>query len=134
PQPLLPRVSRLSSNVELSGLGSLSNRASLVNDLLAAVYAGIRVVSAVGVKPPHDGRARVRLPEVLCAVRIGRNEPTRIASPTSRQGHRDSTSETYKHGELTGFSLCCGRVECEVERYAGLPHGGRTPPSCEQAQ
>jgi hypothetical protein len=36
-------------------LGSLSNRASLVNDLFAARRlpdAGIRVVSAVGAKPP----------------------------------------------------------------------------------
>src|SRR6516164_1909361 len=75
-------------------LGSLSNRTLLVNNLLdLALYAGNRVVSAVGTKPPHDGRSRVRPPKVLCAVRIGRNEPTRMASPTSRQGHRDSTSE-----------------------------------------
>src|SRR6516164_8242491 len=72
----------------------LSNRTLLVNNLLdLALYAGNRVVSAVGMKPPHDGRSRVRPPKVLCAVRIGRNEPTRMASPTSRQGHRDSTSE-----------------------------------------
>jgi hypothetical protein len=75
-----------------SKLGSLSNRALLVNDLFD-VYAGSRVVSAVGAKPPHDGRSRVRPPRVLCAVRIGRNEPTGMASPTSRQGHRDTTSE-----------------------------------------
>ena len=75
-------------------MGSLSNRTLLVNNLFdLALHAGIRVVSAVGMKPPHDGRSRVRPPKVLCAVRIGRNEPTRMASPTSRQGHRDSTSE-----------------------------------------
>jgi len=73
---------------------SLSNRTLLVNNFLdLALYAGNRVVSAVGMKPPHDGRSRVRPPKVLCAVRIGRNEPTRMASPTSRQGHRVSTSE-----------------------------------------
>ena len=77
-----------------SKLGSLSNRALLVNNLIdLALCAGNRVVSAVGAKPPHDGRSRVRPPKVLRAVRIGRNEPTRMASPTSRQGHRDSTSE-----------------------------------------
>ena len=87
--PLLTQSGRRSAK-----LGSLSNRALLVNNLLdLALYAGIRVVSAVGMKPPHDGRSRVRPPKVLCAVRIGRNEPTRMASPTSRQGHRDSTSE-----------------------------------------
>jgi hypothetical protein len=43
-------------------LGSLSNRALLVNDVFdVALYAGSRVVSAVGMKPPHDGRSRVRL-------------------------------------------------------------------------
>src|SRR5262249_60160569 len=79
-----------------SELASLSNRTLLVNNLLdLALYAGNRVVSAVGMKPPHDGRSRVRPPKVLCAVRIGRTEPTRMASPTSRQGHRDSTSEEY---------------------------------------
>jgi hypothetical protein len=61
-------------------LGSLSNRALLVNDLgwyahPSVLYAGIRVVSAVGMKPPHDGRSRVRPPRVLCAVQIGRDEP-----------------------------------------------------------
>jgi len=55
--------------------------------------AGIRVVSAVGMKPPHDGCSKVRPPKVLHAVRIGRNEPTGMTSPTSRQGHRGSTSE-----------------------------------------
>src|SRR6266700_2163591 len=75
-------------------LASLSNRALLVNNLFdVALYAGSRVVSAVGTKPPHDGRSRVRPPKVLRAVRIGRNEATRMALPTSRQGHRDSTSE-----------------------------------------
>src|SRR6516165_2106567 len=75
-------------------LGTLSNRRLLVNNLLdLALYAGNRVVSAVGMKPPHDGRSRVRPPKVSRAVRIGHNEPTRMASPTSRQGHRDSTSE-----------------------------------------
>jgi len=66
-------------------LGSLSNRTLLVNNLLdLALYAGNRVVSAVGMEPPHDGRSRVRPPKVSRAVRIGRNEPTRMASPTSR--------------------------------------------------
>ena len=48
-------------------LGSLSNRVILVSNLIwcaiwLALYAGIRVVSAVGMKPPHDGRSRVRPP------------------------------------------------------------------------
>jgi len=58
-----------------------------------ALYAGIRVASAVGMKPPHDGRSRVWSPSVLCAVRIGRNEATGMTSPTFRQGHCGSTSE-----------------------------------------
>jgi hypothetical protein len=77
-------------------LAALSNRASLVNDLFAAGWlpdAGIRVVSAVGMKPPHDGCSKVWPPKVLHAVLIGRNEATGMASPTSRQGHRSSTSE-----------------------------------------
>src|SRR6516165_3697486 len=76
-------------------LGSLlSNRTLLVNNLLdLALYAGNRVVSAVGMKPPHDGCSRMWPPKVLHAVRIGRNEATGMASPTSRQGHRSSTSE-----------------------------------------
>jgi hypothetical protein len=46
-------------------LGSLSNRALLVNGFFGlALYAGNRVVSAVGMKPPHDGRSRVRPPKV----------------------------------------------------------------------
>jgi len=97
----------------------LSNRASLVNNLFDVVlYAGIRVVSAVGMKPPHDGRSRVRPPSVLCAVQIGRNEPTGMASPTSRQGHRDSTSEESTNTVSSLFSLfnlCCGSAECGVE-------------------
>ena len=44
-------------------MDSLSNRASLVNNLLSLeLYAGIRVVSAVGMTPPHDGLSRVRPP------------------------------------------------------------------------
>jgi hypothetical protein len=86
-------------------------------------YAPIRVVSAVGRKPPHDGRARVRPPKILCAVRIGRYEPTRIASPTSRQGHRDSTSEESTNTVSSLFNLCCGSAECGVEWCARLPHG-----------
>lgn len=73
-------------------MASLSNRAVLVNDIFGPC-AGIRVVSAVGMKPPHDGRSRVRPPRVSRAVRIGRNEATGMASPTSRQGHRNATSE-----------------------------------------
>src|SRR6516225_3099940 len=94
---------------------SLSNRTLLVNNLLdLALYAGNRVVSAVGMKPPHDGRSRVRPPKVLHAVRIGRNEATGMASPTSRQGHRDSTSE---EGTNTVNSLleALWRDECWVE-------------------
>ena len=73
-------------------LASLSNRALRVNDFgwyvhSSVMYAGIRVVSAVGMKPPHDGRSRVWPPRVLRAVRISRNEATGMASPTSRQGH-----------------------------------------------
>jgi hypothetical protein len=72
---------RLETALEpLSGryLGSLSNRALLVNDAflgdaLLGLYAGIRVVSAVGTEPPHDGPSRVRPARVSCAVRIGRN-------------------------------------------------------------
>ena len=79
-------------------LGALSNRALLVNSLVdLTLYAGNRVVSAVGMKSPHDGRSRVRPPTVSCAVQIGRNEPTGMASPTSRQGHLDSTSEEYSN-------------------------------------
>jgi hypothetical protein len=78
-------------------LGSLSNRALPVNDFFDArrlmLDAGIRVVSAVGMKPPHDGCSRMWPPKVLHAVRIGRNEPTGMTSPTSQQGHRGSTSE-----------------------------------------
>src|SRR6516164_11807217 len=44
-------------------MGSLSNRASLVNNPLSLeLYAGIRVVPAVGMTPPHDGLSRVRPP------------------------------------------------------------------------
>jgi hypothetical protein len=75
----------------LNYLASLSNRAVLVNDIFGPC-AGIRVVSAVGTKPPHDGRSRVRPPRVLRAVRNGRNEATGMALPTSRQGHRNATS------------------------------------------
>jgi hypothetical protein len=60
--------------------------------------AGIRVVSAVGMKPPHDGCSKVRPPKVLHAVRIGRNEPTGMTSPTFRQGHRDLTSARERLG------------------------------------
>ncbi len=97
-------------------LGSLSNRALLVNGLLdLTLYAGNRVVSAVGMEPPHDGRSRVRPPKVLCAVRIGRNEPTRMASPTSRQGHRDSTSEECTNTVNSLLDLWRYRAECWVE-------------------
>ena len=97
-------------------LGSLSNRALLVNNLLdLALYAGNRVVSAVGMKPPHDGRSRVRPPKVSRAVRIGRNEPTRMASPTSRQGHRDSTSEECTNTVNSLLDLWCYGAECWVE-------------------
>jgi len=52
-------------------LASLSNRALLGNGFFGeALYAGNRVVSAVGLKPP-DGRSKVRPPKVLHAVRIG---------------------------------------------------------------
>jgi hypothetical protein len=44
-----------------------------------------RAIKAFGVRPP----------KVLRVVQIGRNEPTRMALPKSRQGHRDSTSEEY---------------------------------------
>ena len=72
-----------------SDLGSLSNRGPLVNDLFdVALYARSRVVSAVGMTPPHDGRSRVRPPTVSCAVFISRNEARGMALPTSRQGHR----------------------------------------------
>jgi len=41
-------------------MGSLSNRTLLVNNLFdLALYAGNRVVSAVGMKPPHDGCSRM---------------------------------------------------------------------------
>jgi hypothetical protein len=72
-----------------------------------------RVVSAIGMEPPHDGRLRVR--QSLCAVRIGRNEATGMASPISRQGHRDSTSEEkYKHNQLI-VQLWRGAAECGIE-------------------
>ena len=75
-------------------LGLLSNRAPLVNNRFSLpLYAGIRVVSAVGMTPPLDGRSRVRPPTVSCAVFISRNEPKEMAPPTSRQGHGDWTSE-----------------------------------------
>ena len=92
---LCHRVRLLPASLKrLSFLASLSNRTLLVNNLLdLALYAGNRVVSAVGMKPPHDGRSRMWPPKVLHAVRIGRNEATGMASPTSRQGHRSSTSE-----------------------------------------
>jgi len=87
-------------------LGSLSNRTLLVNNLFdVALYAGIRVVSAVGMKSPHDGRSRVRPPRVSRAVRIGRNEPTGMASPTSRQGHRNSISEERTNTVSSLFDL-----------------------------
>ena len=38
--------------------------------------AGIMVVSADDMKPPHDGCSRMWPPKVLHAVRIGRNEAT----------------------------------------------------------
>src|SRR5262249_2545768 len=72
------------SNIDRAAikLGSLSNRASLVNNLLSLeLYAGIRVVSAVGMTPPQDGRSRVRPPTVSCAVFISRNEPTEWPRP-----------------------------------------------------
>src|SRR5215471_11113862 len=81
-------------------MGLLSNRALLVNNLLdLALYAGNRVVSAVGMKPPHDGRSRVRPPKVSRAVRIGRNEPTRMAWPTSRQGRFYSTTRPHRRSD-----------------------------------
>jgi hypothetical protein len=66
-----------------------------------------RVVSAVGMKPPHDGCSKVRPPKVLHAVRIGRNEPTGMTSPASRQGHRGSTSEecTNTISSLLGYGV-----------------------------
>jgi hypothetical protein len=98
----------------------LSNRALLVNDLgwyahPSVVYAGSRVVSVVGMKPPHDGRSRVRPPRVLCAVRIGRNEATGMASPTLRQGHPGVTSGGGTNTVSfvnSGYSLSpfCGRL------------------------
>src|SRR6516162_738183 len=97
-------------------LDSLSNRRLLVNNLLdLALYAGNRVVSAVGMKPPHDGRSRVGPPKVSRAVRIGRNEPTRMASPTSRQGHRDSTSEGCTNTVNSLLDLWRHGAECWVE-------------------
>ena len=100
----------------LTKLASLSNRGLLVNNLLdLALYAGNRVVSAVGMKPPHDGRSRVRPPKVLNAVRIGRNEPTGMASPTSRQGHRDSTSEECTNTVNSLLDLWRYGAECWVE-------------------
>ena len=77
--------------------------------------AGIRVVSAVGMKPPHDGCSKVRPPTVLHAVRIGRNEPTGMASPTSRQGHRGTTGEERTNTFSSLFELWRGGAECGVE-------------------
>jgi hypothetical protein len=63
---------------ELHALGSLFNRALLVNNLFAARWLpdGDQVVSAVGMKPPDDECSKVRPPKVLHAVRVGHNEPT----------------------------------------------------------
>jgi hypothetical protein len=96
--------------------GSLSYRALLVNSILdLALYAGIRVVSAVGMKPPHDGRSRVRPPKVLHAVRIGPNELTGTTSPTSWQGHRGSTSEERTNLVSSLFDLWRGGAECGIK-------------------
>ncbi len=58
------RIVRKLTGECLAKLGLLSNRASLVNALFDANRlvsdAGIRVVSVVGINPPHDGRSRMR--------------------------------------------------------------------------
>jgi hypothetical protein len=84
--------------------------------------AGIRVVSAVGMKPPHDGRSRVRPPKVLHAVRIGHNEPTGMTPPASRQGHRGSTSEECTNTFSSLFQLWRDGTEYGIEWRASLPH------------
>jgi hypothetical protein len=98
-------------------LASLSNRRLLVNDLFdVALYARSRVVSAVGIAPPHDGRSRVRPPTVSRAVWISRNEATGMALPTSRQGHRDSTTSKGSTNTINSlFHLCFDSAECWIE-------------------
>ncbi len=50
-------------------MGSLSNRGLLVNDFFdVALYARSRVVSAVGMAPPHDVGVRGVRPPTSCAV------------------------------------------------------------------
>jgi hypothetical protein len=84
----------------------------------------IRVVSAVGMEPPHDGRSRVRPPRVLRAVEIARNEATGMASPTSRQGHPGITSEegtsTYKQlARTVSKVIFAGRLgQLQVHRHS----------------
>src|SRR5215469_15398311 len=52
-------------------MGPLSNRATLVNNLLSLeLYAGIRVVSAVGMTTPHDGLSRVWPPFSYAALLV----------------------------------------------------------------
>jgi hypothetical protein len=65
-QSLAPLIEATVRRISIQS-GSLSNRTLLVNNLLdLALYAGNKVVSAVGMKPPHDGRSRVRPPRI-CA-------------------------------------------------------------------
>jgi hypothetical protein len=79
-----------------SKLGSLSNRALLVNNRLdLALYAGNRVVSAVSMKPPHDGRSRVRPAKVLCAVQISRTSSSAAGGASCASLDGASTHRTY---------------------------------------
>jgi hypothetical protein len=60
------------------------------------LYAGIMVVSAVGMEPPHDGRSRGAAFQGFARGPIGRNEAMGMASPTSRQGHLSLKSEKVR--------------------------------------
>jgi hypothetical protein len=61
-------------------LASLSNSALLVNNLLdLALYAGNSVVSAVGMKPPHDGVRGCGLPR-LCARSLVESDSADLAA------------------------------------------------------
>ncbi len=44
----------------------------MVSSFVGALYAGIRVVSAVGMQPPHDGRSKVWPPRVLRGAAFSR--------------------------------------------------------------
>ena len=94
-------------------MGSLSNRASLVNNLLSLeLYAGIRVVFAVGMTPPHDGLSRVRPPFSYAAslvnnYRQSRDQKHRIDQETSLHSLLRSSFDSIRPDKKIGRNFPC---------------------------